>query len=89
MRFELIIVDITRAGDLAVGVHCGGLAVGAAEGAEIDHPVCPRPRDGMLRTIERTRTDDLATVVHGYGDAEVSRSAAEGAEIDHPLRWRP
>src|SRR5438477_13154695 len=39
---------------LPICVHCGGLAVGAAEGAEIDHPVCPRPRDDRSRSEEHT-----------------------------------
>src|SRR2546421_329483 len=88
MRFELVIVDITRAGDVAVGVHCGGLAVGAAESAEIDHPAGRRPREGMKTKIASgiAPADDLATVVHREGSGG---PAAEGARIGHPTCRRP
>ena len=88
MDFESI-VDIASADDLAAGIHVEGVAVGAAEGAQIDHPVRPRPQEGMLRTVQRALADDLAAVVRGHGSAEIIRRAAEGAEIDHPLRSRP
>ena len=80
------ITESTHADDLAVSVDGHGDAI-AAEGAEIDHPACRRPREGMSRTItETTPPDDLAV---GVRCPSCAVGAAEGAEIDHPARLRP
>src|SRR5206468_7767686 len=82
------VIDGSLADDLAEVVHREGVAVGAAEGAEIDHSARRRPRERVERgaTGSATTADDLSITIHREG---LTESAAEGAEIDHPARRRP
>src|SRR5216117_1835543 len=77
--------EVTVADDLATIVYREGHAVGTAEGAEIDHPARPRPREGMSGRITGgvARADGLAARVHRDRGAG---AATEGAEIGHAGR---
>src|SRR2546423_10972349 len=79
---------IARADRVAASVDGEGLALSAAEGAEVDHPACVRPGEGMGRDIPRDAggAHHLATCVHVPGGAV---AATDGAEVDHPARLRP
>src|SRR5438552_13107084 len=89
MTYTEITPELTRSDDLAVGVHCRGRA-GATEGAEIDHPACRRPGEGMGTACDGAPADDLASIVQceSYALSE-NAQPPEGAEIDHPAGRRP
>src|SRR5437879_13511582 len=79
MTYTEITPELTRSDDLAVGVHCRGRA-GATEGAEIDHPACRRPGEGMGTACRGAlAADESSTVV--CERCAVSE-ATEGPEID-------
>src|SRR5205085_932521 len=90
-RVELAFAFACRlafADDVASCVDGDGLAVGAADGAEVDHPALPRPGEGMEADAAggSAVAGHLAAWAHVDGDAE---GAAEGAEVDHPARLGP
>src|SRR2546429_9309196 len=80
--------EVTVADDLATIVYREGHAVGTAEGAEIDHPARPRPREGMSGRITGgvARADGLAARLHRDRGAG---AATGGAQIGPPPRPGP
>src|SRR5207245_9059348 len=73
--------ELTVADDRAARGHIDGDALGAAEGAEIDHPARAGPRDGVELPVVNGATvaNDLAVVVHCVGVS----GPAESTQIDH------
>src|SRR5439155_40028 len=82
MTYTEITPELTRSDDLAVGVHCRGRA-GATEGAEIDHPACRRPGEGMGTACDGAPADDLSSIVQceSYPPSE-NAQPPEGTETD-------
>ena len=74
--------------DLAAGVDRRGDGLAAAEGAEVAHPACPRPRERMVEVEigDITVTDDLAAGVDRRRPARClersGRASPEGTEIN-------
>src|SRR5438552_18169773 len=88
MTYTEITPELTRSDDLAVGVHCRGRA-GATEGAEIDHPACRRPGEGMGTACGGDPGDDEVSIVQceGYAASETAQPP-EVDEIDDDVGRR-
>src|SRR5438477_622601 len=82
--------EVTVADDLATIVYREGHAVGTAEGAEIDHPARPRPREGVRSPLAGgvAGASGLSDAVPRQGPAEAGGGEVAG-EIAHPTRRRP
>jgi hypothetical protein len=82
---------VAVADDVAACVDGDGLAVIAADGAQIDHSAGPRPGERRTRQIfdrEAGRADHLAACVHVLGEAEVAAEVPRSSIPAGPIPRR-